>query len=203
MRMVKEIQGHMRLRCSADRHAIRQHYLPQLWALLIKRLEVEGKDSVPSIIDLLDSYFLTKDDFDAIMELGIGPMAADTLKLDSQAKAAFTRQYNEKSHPLPFMKTSHAIGPPKKKEKEKPDLEEAIEESDEGDFVDEGAGEAAEEEAEMDLSKDKYVKAPKKRKAAAGAGKKGKKGADGEDGEDEAPGKSTGKGKAKAKGKGK
>ena len=58
MRMVKEIQGHMRLRCSADRHAIRQHYLPQLWQLLVKRLEVEGKTAVPEIMELMDSYCL-------------------------------------------------------------------------------------------------------------------------------------------------
>lgn len=91
-RMVKEIQGHMRLRTSGDRHEIRQQYLPLLWTELVKKLEVEGKEAVPEIIELMDSYFLTKDDFDAIMELGVGPMTQEKVKLDSQAKATFTRQ---------------------------------------------------------------------------------------------------------------
>lgn len=90
-RQVKEIQGHMRLRASGDRHEIRQQYLPLLWANLVKKLEVEGKEAVPNVIELMDSYFLTKDDWDAIMDLGVGPMAADTVKIETQAKSTFTR----------------------------------------------------------------------------------------------------------------
>lgn len=199
MRMVKEIQGHMRLRSSADRHAIRQHYLPQLWFQIIKRLEVEGKEIVPSIIELMDSYFLTKDDWDAIMELGVGPMDQGTVKIDSQAKATFTRMYNAQSHPLPFMKASNVVAP-KKQKKEKPDLEEALDESDEADFVDDAAGEDEDEVGELDVGKDKYVKAPKKKKAAAGKGKKGAK-KDDDDEDDDEPTASKGKAKGKAKAK--
>jgi replication factor C subunit 1 len=90
-RMVKEIQAHMRLRSSGDRHEVRQQYIPVLWTELVKKLEEEGKDAVPEIIDTMDSYFLTKDDFDAIMELGIGPMDQEKVKIASQAKATFTR----------------------------------------------------------------------------------------------------------------
>ena len=46
---------------------------------------------MPEIIELMDSYYLTKDDFDAIMELGIGPMDQEKIKIESQAKATFTR----------------------------------------------------------------------------------------------------------------
>jgi replication factor C subunit 1 len=90
-RMVKEIQAHMRLRSSGDRHEVRQQYVPVLWNKLCKRLEEEGKDSVPDIIDLMDSYFLTKDDFDAIIELGVGPMEQGELKIGTQSKSTFTR----------------------------------------------------------------------------------------------------------------
>lgn len=62
-----------------------------LWSKLIKKLETEGKEGVPETIDLMDSYFLTKDDWDAIVELGVGPMDQETVKLDSQTKATFTR----------------------------------------------------------------------------------------------------------------
>ena len=167
-RMVKEIHGHMRLRSSGDRHEIRQQYIPVLWQQLVNRLQVEGKEVVPTIIDLMDSYFLTRDDFDAIQELGVGPMDMERVKIESQTKATFTRLYNQQSHPLPFMKASSVVQP-KKTTKDKPDLEEALEESDEGDV-----DEAPDNDEETDLSKDKYIKAPKK-KAAAAAGKgKGK-----------------------------
>lgn len=90
-RMVKEIQAHMRLRSSGDRHEVRQQYVPVLWTELVRKLQAEGKDAVPQIIELMDSYFLTRDDFDAIMELGVGPMDQDKVKIETQAKATFTR----------------------------------------------------------------------------------------------------------------
>lgn len=88
---VREIHAHMRMRSSGDAHEIRQQYLPVLWTQLIKRLEIEGKESVPDIIELMDSYFLTRDDFDCIKELGVGPQNEDSVTIDSQAKATFTR----------------------------------------------------------------------------------------------------------------
>ncbi|KAK0104036.1 hypothetical protein ONS96_005141 [Cadophora gregata f. sp. sojae] len=91
-RFVKEIQSHMRLRTSGDRHEIRQQYLPMLWTQMIRRLEVEGKDCVEEVIDLMDSYFLTRDDFDNIMELGLGPQEQEKVHLETQTKASFTRQ---------------------------------------------------------------------------------------------------------------
>lgn len=90
-RMIKEIQAHMRLRSSGDRHEIRQQYIPVLWTELVQKLQKQGKDAVPEIIDVMDSYFLTKDDFDAIMELGIGPMDQEKVRIETQAKATFTR----------------------------------------------------------------------------------------------------------------
>ena len=90
-RYVKDIQGHMRLRSSGDRHEIRQQYIPLLWKKLVKKLEEEGKEAVPEVIDLMDSYFLTKEDFDAIQELGVGPMDQEKIKIDTQTKSAFTR----------------------------------------------------------------------------------------------------------------
>ena len=92
VRLVKEIQSHMRLRSSGDRHEVRQQYIPALWAELVQKLQTEGKEAVPAIIELMDSYFLTKDDFDAIMELGVGPMDQDKVKIETQAKSTFTRQ---------------------------------------------------------------------------------------------------------------
>lgn len=81
----------MRLRASGDRHEIRQQYLPVLWQRLVNRLQRDGKEAVEDVIDLMDSYFLTREDFDAIMELGLGPMDMERVKIESQTKATFTR----------------------------------------------------------------------------------------------------------------
>jgi len=99
-RMIKEIQAHMRLRSSGDRHEVRQQYVPVLWMELVQQLQKNGKDSVPRVIELMDSYFLTKDDFDAIMELGVGPMDQEKIKIESQTKATFTRLYVAMHGPL-------------------------------------------------------------------------------------------------------
>ncbi|KAE8147133.1 hypothetical protein BDV25DRAFT_132332 [Aspergillus avenaceus] len=173
-RYIKEIQGHMRLRASGDRDEIRQQYLPLIWDKIVRRLMTEGKDSVEDVIDFMDSYFLTREDWDAMVELGLGPMDESTVKLETQTKAAFTRIYNQRSHPLPFMKAS-SVAVPKKMPKEKPDIEDAIDESDE-DIIEEDSKENDESE-ELDLKKDKYVRLPKKsaQKGGASKGKKTKK----------------------------
>lgn len=91
VRYVKEIQAHMRLRTSGDRHEIRQQYLPVLWTQLVHRLQVEGKSAVDDVIDLMDSYFLTRDDFDYIMELGLADQDQELVNIETQTKATFTR----------------------------------------------------------------------------------------------------------------
>ncbi|ERF69818.1 hypothetical protein EPUS_08019 [Endocarpon pusillum Z07020] len=217
-RYVKEMQGHMRLRASGDRHEIRQQYMPLLWQKTVKVLQDQGKEKVPEVIDLMDSYFLTKEDYDAMIELGLGPMSEDNVKIDSQAKATFTRMYNAQSHPLPFMKASSVVAP-KAAKKVKPDLEDAIDESDGGEELLEENEVKEDDEEDVDLKKDKYIKAPKKKPAAKGAAKsapkgkkRGKKAAD--EGDDEVddsaseeevkkPKKGAARGGRKGKGKGK
>jgi replication factor C subunit 1 len=90
-RFVREIHSHMRLKSSGDHNEIRQQYLPVLWHQLIKRLEVEGKDAVEDVINLMDSYYLTREDFDSIKELGVGYQSENTVKLETQTKSTFTR----------------------------------------------------------------------------------------------------------------
>jgi replication factor C subunit 1 len=218
-RYVKEIQGHMRLRTSADRHEIRQQYMPALWNQTIGKMINEGKEAVDEVIDFMDSYYLTKEDYDAIMELGVGPMSMDesdgksnpssnVKKIDTQTKSAFTRTYNSRSHPMPFVKAS-AMAPGFTKsgagggaaKRDKPDLEEAIEDSEGeagGDTKDDAAGD---EEDDMDLSKDKYVKVPKKK--AQGKKRKSAKNDDAEEDEEESEDEKPKKKAAKGKGKGK
>ncbi|KAF3071048.1 Replication factor C subunit 1 [Daldinia childiae] len=198
-RYVREIHSHMRLRSSGDHHEIRQEYLPVLWVRLIKRLADEGKTSVDEVIDLMDSYFLTREDFDSIKELGVGHQSEEGVSIETQTKSTFTRLYNTRSHPIPFMKASSVVAP-KAAPKDKPDLEEAME----GDDADADAAEAVEAVDDNDddgeIEKDKYIKKPKAKPTKRG----GKKAAAAEGGdEDGKPAKSR-KGKAGgAKGKAK
>ncbi|TDZ74548.1 Replication factor C subunit 1 [Colletotrichum trifolii] len=195
-RFVRELHSHMRLRSSGDANEIRQQYLPVLWDQLIRRLSVEGKDCVDDIIGLMDSYYLTRDDFDAIQELGVGPQAEGKADIESKTKAAFTRTYNAMSHPIPFMKASNVMVP-KKASKEAPDLEEAIEEEDDADVVEPAE---ADEDEELDLKGDKYIKQPKAKTKKAAA-KKTKTEDDAEDDADAKPKRGRPKGST-AKGKG-
>lgn len=190
----------MRLRSSGDRDEIRQQYMPLVWEKVVRRLMNEGKDSVDEVIDFMDAYFLTREDWDALLELGLGPMDESTVKLETQTKAAFTRVYNQRSHPLPFMKASNVVAT-KKMPKEKPDIEDAIDESDEEEVVVEEEAKNEDESEELDLKKDKYVSLPKKKGASASKGKKGKPAAgDDEPDEDEEKKPKKGKGrKTKAK----
>lgn len=101
-------------------------------------------------------------------------------------------RYNKREHPVPFLKASSVVAP-KGVAKAKPDLEEAIDES-EDDVV-----EVKEEDDDegLDLSKDKYIKMPKKKAAP-------KKGPLKQEDSDAAPASGqtkAKKGKAKAKGK--
>lgn len=131
----------------------------------------------------MDSYYLTKEDFDALLELGVGPMDMEGVKLDTQTKATFTRLYNLQSHPMPFVKASNVMGMAKggASKKDKPDLEEAVDDSE----IDEALGPDVDgpddEEDELDLKKDKYVKVPKKKPAAAAAKGKNKRKKDDDD----------------------
>ena len=166
MRFIKEIQGHMRLRASGDRHEIRQQYLPLLWYKIIKELETQGKEGIDEIVELMDSYFLTKDDWDAILELGVGPMDEKSVSIPTQVRSTFTRTYNTRSHPLPFMKAGSVVAP--KAKRDKPDLEEAMDDADEGDeILDDDVDDIDEDDKPLDLKKDKYVKAPKKKAKSA------------------------------------
>ncbi|KAF4464711.1 Replication factor C subunit 1 [Fusarium albosuccineum] len=196
-RYIREIHSHMRLRSSGDHNEIRQQYLPVLWSQLVDRLQNEGNSAVGEVIDLMDSYFLTREDFDAVQELGVGPMDEERVKIETKTKAAFTRTYNAMSHPVPFMKASNVIAP-KAQPKEVPDLEEAVEDDD-ADAVE--APEVDEEDDEIDFKKDKYIKQPKAKKATKKASKAA---AAADDDEDDKP--KRGRAKAKAtgtKGKGK
>jgi hypothetical protein len=63
--------SHMSLRISASKEEVRASYLPALRKPLVKPLEAQGPAGVEETIRLMDAYGLTKDDFDAILEMQV------------------------------------------------------------------------------------------------------------------------------------
>lgn len=84
----------MRLNVSGDRSEIRQTYLPVLMKQLSAPLAAQGQDGIEEVIALMDDYYLTKDEFDTVMELGLGDeFSGETLLkgVNAATKSALTR----------------------------------------------------------------------------------------------------------------
>jgi replication factor C subunit 1 len=162
----------MRLKVSGDRREIRQSYVPTLFPKLIMPLVERGSEAIDPVIELLDDYYLTKDEWETIAELGVGDNQSEALlkRIPGATKAAFTRKYNSTSHPIPFHSGGGDVGKPSKKlaTGEAPDHDEIIELDEQPEEEDEAAGE--DEEEDGGLGKDKLIKEKKpkgKGKAAA------------------------------------
>lgn len=59
------------------------------------RYHANGQDAIDEVIEIMDDYFLTKEDWDALVELGVGSGYDEeaVLKLiPSATKSAFTRK---------------------------------------------------------------------------------------------------------------
>ncbi|KAL1723420.1 replication factor RFC1 C terminal domain-containing protein [Schizophyllum commune] len=164
-RQLSDVQIRMRLKVSGDKPEIRQSYIPHLFPHIVQPLMDEGAGAVDEVIDYMDEYFLSREDWDTIVELGVGPHKDEDVlkKISTQTKSAFTRKYNAGEHPIPFHKATDLGKAPKKLPGgPAPDIEDAFE--DEPEVV---SDEGENDDDEEDISKDKLIAAPKKKKAAA------------------------------------
>jgi replication factor C subunit 1 len=95
MRLLREIQGHMRLRISGDRNEVRQSYMQTIFDRLVRRFAKDGSSAIDEIIELMDDYYLTKEDFDSIIEISMGPNDGEALmkKVSANIKTAFTKKF--------------------------------------------------------------------------------------------------------------
>jgi replication factor C subunit 1 len=77
----------------------------------------------------MDDYYISREDWDTIVELGIGEQKEDVVlkKIATATKSALTRKYNSRDHPIPFHKAQDLGKIPKKLPGgPAPDLEEAF-----------------------------------------------------------------------------
>ena len=77
----------------------------------------------------MDDYYISREDWDTIVELGIGEQKESVVlkKISTATKTALTKKYNSRDHPIPFHKAQDLGKVPKKLSGgPAPDLEEAF-----------------------------------------------------------------------------
>ncbi|KAG8963841.1 hypothetical protein FRC03_002525, partial [Tulasnella sp. 419] len=165
-RQLGDIQIRMRLKVSGDKNEIRQTYIPALYPTLIKPLVEDGADAIPDVIQRMDDYYLSREEWDSIVELGVGDRSDGVImkKIDTKTKTAFTKRYNLTDHPVAFHKATIFGNVKRGAGGLAPDLEDVFD-------VDEEEEEVKDEGDEEDLSKDKLIKQAKKKAAPKGKGK--------------------------------
>jgi len=183
-RILQELQSHMRLSTSSSKLAMNLDYIPHLRKVLTKPLMTQESDGISSgvsrVIQVMEDYDLTKEDWDSVIELGQFEGFKDPVaSIPSKVKSAFTRTYNKESH-----KTPYAIRAAPKKGR-KGGAEEAIE------LMEGEQGEENDGDSDENLESNAMIKASKKpaKGGTSGRGKGGK-------GKEE-----TAKGKGKGRGK--
>lgn len=173
-RMLQDLQYHTRLRTSTDKKELRLDYLPTLRQRLTEPLLQGEEQGIQPVIDIMDYYYLTKEDWDNIVDLGVGRYKGElVLKgISTKTKSAFTRSYNSTTHPIAIYKTGNSVGA-MVSSKKNVDYEDVIED-------DTNTPDKDDEEVDpdkIDSKKDKLIKEVKPKKTArkAKAAPKGRK----------------------------
>ncbi|KAF8522451.1 purine nucleotide binding protein [Hysterangium stoloniferum] len=173
-RQLADIQVRMRLRVSGDKSEIRTSYIPAMHLPLVQPLTDNGSSAVDEVIECMDEYYLSKEDWDTIVELGVGESKDDKIlkNISAATKTAFTKKYNTMDHPIAFHKSADLGKVPKKLAGgPMPDLEEAFD-------LDEPEEEEKEDIKPKDptgIANDKLLKVGGKGKASKGKAKVVKK----------------------------
>ncbi|KAJ7265994.1 replication factor RFC1 C terminal domain-containing protein [Mycena haematopus] len=129
-RQLGDVQIRMRLKVSGDKSEIRQSYIPALFPHIVKPLMDVGASAAEEVIQKMDEYYLTKEDWDTIIELGVDDKNDDDVlkKISTATKTTLTKKYNASDHPIPFYKASDLGKVPKKLAGgPAPDIEDAFE----------------------------------------------------------------------------
>ncbi|KAJ7229198.1 replication factor RFC1 C terminal domain-containing protein [Mycena pura] len=167
-RQLGDVQVRMRLKISGDKSEIRQSYIPALFPHIVKPLMDVGASAVNEVIQKMDEYYLSKEDWDSIVELGVDERKDDAVlkKISTATKTALTKMYNSSEHPIPFYKATDLGKAPKKLAGgPAPDIEDAFEVDD---IVDDASDDDKPARDDLnEISKDKLIKAPKKNAAAS------------------------------------
>ncbi|KAG2465355.1 RFC1 factor, partial [Polypterus senegalus] len=172
-RIIEELSTHMFLRTHSSKQAVNLEYVSYIRDAIVKPLARKGVDGVAEAVQVMDEYYLIKEDVDSIMEISNWGAQPDLYsKLDSKVKAAFTRTYNKEVHLTPY--ALQAVSKGKRGRAATVDLDE----EEFGTNNTQPEDNETEDTVEMDamIKQKKVAKASKEEKATVSKGKgKGKK----------------------------
>ncbi|KAI8849282.1 replication factor RFC1 C terminal domain-containing protein [Chytridium lagenaria] len=175
-RQLKEIQMHMRLRVSADKNELRHTYLPLLARKLTVPLVESEQDGIPEVIDLMDSYYLTREDWDSVLELGLGESGQKvwlhlSQPVSNPRSPECKLRYNKSTHPQPLLTPASVSKVRAAKAAEGvPDLEEAVEADDDAVINDDDNN----DDDDDDIDADRLIKKQKAKGRGGAASGRGR-----------------------------
>ncbi|KAG2116771.1 replication factor RFC1 C terminal domain-containing protein [Suillus discolor] len=111
-RQLGDVQVRMRLKVSGDKHEIRQSYIHALFPHIVKPLIDRGAAAVDDVIERMDGYYLSREDWDTVVELGVDTQKDDVV--NKLIKPTTKTSYNSTDHPIPFHKARDLRKVPKK-----------------------------------------------------------------------------------------
>lgn len=161
-RLLQEIQYHTRLRTSTSKTELRLDYLSVLIDKLTKPMIELGDEGIGKVIEVMDYYYLTREDWDYIIDFGVGECDDIIKKIPGPIKTAFTKKYNSMTHPIAIYKTGNSVGSGGGgTKKETVDYDGVVED----DTAKDDAEEVGDNDT-LDLKKDKLIKMAKPKKKA-------------------------------------
>lgn len=163
-RILLDLHYHTVLRTLTNKDQFRLYYIPLFIKKLALPLVHEGEAGIESVIETMDHYFMTKEDWDSVLDYGVGSNKLDTYskKIPTKVKTAFTRKYNSTSHPIAIYRSGNSLGSNTVR-KQNVDFDEVA-----VDDIDDGGDEVKEENNDtIDTKKDKLIKEVKPKKTAS------------------------------------
>ncbi|ODV86724.1 hypothetical protein CANARDRAFT_185793, partial [[Candida] arabinofermentans NRRL YB-2248] len=151
-RILQELQYHSSTKTMTNNQELRLAYIPYFIKMLTKPIIEHGADGIEEVLKLMDEYYFTKEDWDNMMEFGVGKTGRmDTIlkSIPTSVKTQFTRRYNSYTHPTIIYKTGDSVTKNTKSKAPRPDLEDYVDDDD--DKPDEN------DDQEDDIKKDKLI----------------------------------------------
>lgn len=174
-RIVQNLQYHTCIKTKSNNDDLRLDYIPFLKDKLINPIAENGNDGIETVLKFMDEYYLTKEDFDNVLELsvhGSRKIEDKYKKVPTSVKSAFTRKYNSYIHPTVIYKTGDSVGKGGSNRLSRGDSEGGLEGED-GDVDVERDGDNDEsDDKDDDISRDSLIKS-KTRPSGGKAGAKG------------------------------
>ncbi len=118
-RLLKELNHHMNYKVGVDSTELRLLYIPVLREFLMTLMTEKSGPKINEVIEMMDEYGLDRDDlFENLDVFTLESKPKKFSSLESKVKAAFTREYNKRSHKSQALVGEQGMTKKKKKSNE-------------------------------------------------------------------------------------